>query len=233
MHRSIQHRLHRIRRRLRAVSFLLFAAVVLTASIATPQISAAAEINLSGIGTFKAPSAEQLAALPTDLGFSQSDLASGTWSFSVRYEDSSPGSEPSAYVARYAGAIHSFRLVIGKTTLDLPIDQAVISVSDGGDGFPNRESIRVETKALMPSGLLHLSWVQVNQQPKGSDLRGPAGTLPTAAMPASSTIANMATENPFDRFLELRIDRPNGDPRPLLYLSSSKLTVTAGTATVP
>ena len=198
-----------------------------------PQISAAAEIKLSGSGTFKAPKAEQLAALPTDLGFSQSDLASGTWSFSVRYEDSTPGADLNSYVGRYAGAIRSFRLMIGSTTLDLPIDQSAIVISDGGGGFPNRESIRVEAKALIPSGLLHLSWVQVNQQPKGTDLRGHAGALPNDAMPPYTMVANMATANPFDRFLELRIDHPSGDPRPVLYLSSSKLTVTAGPATAP
>ncbi|MEB0114272.1 hypothetical protein QN397_23615 [Variovorax sp. RTB1] len=233
MQLSTQDRTHRTRQRPKAASFLLTAAFVLTASIAMPQISAAAEIKLSGSGTFKAPKAEQLAALPTDLGFSQSDLATGSWSFSVRYEDSTPGVDLDPCVGRYVGAIRSFRLVIGSTTLDLPIDQAAIVISDGGGGFPNRESIRVEAKALIPSGILHLSWVQVNQQLKGTDLRGPAGALPNDAMPPSTMVANMATANPSDRFLELRIDRPSGDPRPVLYLSSSKLTVTAGPATAP
>jgi len=123
--------------------------------------------------------------------------------------------------------------VIGNTTLDLPVDQAVIVVSDGGGGFPNRESIRVETQASTPSGLLRLSWVQVNQQPKGTDLRGAAGLLPNHALPAYSIVANLPTASPFDRFLELRLDRPGGDPRPLLYLSSSKLSVTAAPATAP
>ncbi|CAN7366983.1 hypothetical protein [Variovorax sp. LjRoot178] len=233
MESGIRHLQRRTKQRLKAASFLFTAALVLTASIAMPRTSDAAEVKLSGSGTFKPPKAEQLAALPADLGFSQSDLASGNWSFSVRYEDSTPDAEPDPYAGRYAGAIRSFRLVIGSTTLDLPVDQAAIVVSDGGDGFPNRESIRVEAKALMPPGLLRLSWVQVNQQPKGTDLRGPAGVLPSDAMAPYSMVANLATANPFDRFLELRIDRPGGDPRPLLYLSSSKLTVTAGPATAP
>ncbi len=85
----------------------------------------------------------------------------------------------------------------------------------------------------MPSGLLRLSWVQVHQQPKGTDLRGPAGVLSNDALPPYSMVANMPTASPFDRFLELRIDHPSGDPRPLLYLSSSKLSVTAGPVTAP
>jgi hypothetical protein len=75
----------------------------------TPATSAAAEVKLSGGGTFKPPSAEQLAALPADLGFSRADLASGNWSFSVRYDDSIPDKDPDPYVARYLGAIRAFR----------------------------------------------------------------------------------------------------------------------------
>lgn len=198
-----------------------------------PRTSAAAEINLSGKGTFKPPSAEQLAALPADLGFSRSDLASGNWSFFVRYDDSTPGATSAPYVGRYAEAIRAFRLVIGSATVNLPVDQAEIVISDGGGSFANRESIRVETKASMPSGILRLSWVQVNQQAKGVALRGPAGLLPSVALPPYATVANLATASPYDRFLELRVDRPGGDPRPLLYLSSSQLYVTAGPATAP
>ena len=198
-----------------------------------PRTGTAAEIRLSGSGSFKPPSAEQLAALPADLGFSRTDLASGSWSFSVRYDDSLPDADPDPYLGRYAGAIRAFRVVIGSTAVDLPVDQAAIVVSDGGGGFPNRESIRLEAKALISSGLLRLSWVQVNQQPKGADLRGPAGLLPSDALPAYAMVANLATASPFDRFLELRIDRPAGESRPLLYLGSSKLSVTAGPAAAP
>lgn len=213
--------------------FLWATALVFTACVAMPRTSAAAEINLSGMGTFKPPSAEQLAALPADLGFSRSDLASGNWSFFVRYDDSTPGATSAPYVGRYAGAIRAFRLVIGSATVNLPVDQAEIVISDGGGSFSNRESIRVETKAAMPSGILRLSWVQVNQQAKGVDLRGPVGLLPSVALPPYAVVANLATASPYDRFLELRVDHPGGDPRPLLYLSSSQLSVTAGPATAP
>ena len=216
------------------VAWLPFtAALVLAAGFAMPRTSTAAELRLSGSGSFKPPSAEQLAALPADLGFSRTDLASGSWSFSVRYDDSLPDADPDPYLGRYAGAIRAFRVVIGSTTVDLPVDQAQIVISDGGGGFPNRESIRLEAKALISSGLLRLSWVQVHQQPKGADLRGPAGLLPSDGLPAYSMVANLATASPFDRFLELRVDRPGGESRPLLYLSSSKLSVTAGPATAP
>ena len=233
MQSKMQDETRRNKKRPKVAYFPLMASLVLAASIAIPGTSAAAEIKLSGSGTFKPPSPEQLAALPADLGFSRTDLASGNWSFSARYDDSVPDADPDPSVGRYAGAIRAFRLVIGGSTVDLPVDRAQIVISDGGGGFPNRESIRVEAQAVTSSGILRLSWIQVNQQAKGADLRGPAGVLPGDALPAPALIANLATASPFDRFLELRIDRPGGDPRPLLYLSSSKLSVTAGPATAP
>lgn len=233
MQSNKKHELLRTRYRPMVACLLATAALVLTASFAMPRNSVAAEVDLSGSGSFKPPSAEQLAALPAGLGFSQADLASGAWSFSVRYDDSIRDADPDPYVGRYVGAIHMFRLVVGSTTVDFPVDQAEIVVSDGGGGFPNRESIRLEAKALTSSGLLRLSWVQVNQQPQGTDLRGPAGVLASDALPAYAMVANLTTASPFDRYLELRIDPPGGGSRPLLYLSSSKLSVTASPATAP
>lgn len=198
-----------------------------------PRTSVAAELRLSGSGSFKPPSAEQLASLPADLGFSPADLASGTWSFSVRYDDSIPDADPDPRVGRYAGAIRAFRLVIGGSTIDLTVDQAELVASDGGGGFASRESIRFETKALVSANLLRLRWVQVNQQPESADLRGPAGSLPSDALPAPAMVANLATASPYDRFLELRVDRPGGESRPLLYLSSSRLSVTTAAPSAP
>ena len=223
----------RTKHRAKPTRFLWAAALVFATSVAMPRMGVAAEIMLSGSGSFKPPPAEQLAALPVDLSFSRADLASGSWSFSVGYKDSILDTDPDPYVGRYVGAIRAFRIVIGGTTVDLPVDQAEMVVSDGGSGFSNRESIRLEARTLIASGLLRLSWVQVNQQPKGTDLRGPAGALPSDGLPPRSVVANLATASPFDRFLELRIDRPGGESRPLLYLSSSKLSVTAGPATAP
>ena len=220
-------------RRTRATRLLLTAVCAVAASVVVPHVSAAAEIQLSGSGTFRPPSAEQLAVLPTDLGFSRSDLASGKWSFSVRYTDSVQDTDPDPLIGRYARSIRAYRLVIGNTAVDLPVDQGHIIVSDGGGGFQNRESVRVETTALLPAGRLRLSWVQINQQTQGIDLRGTVGSLTSDALPAYAALAQLAAASPFDRFLELRIDRPGADSKPLLYLSSSQLTVTASPATAP
>jgi hypothetical protein len=217
----------------RATGLMLAAALVLVAGIAMPRVSDAAEFKLSGTGNFKPPSAAQLAALPVDLGFSRADLESGAWSFSLRYDDSLPDKDPDPYAARYVGAIRAARLVIGGTTLDLPAERTEIVVSDGGGAFPNREMIRLEARMATPSGTLRLSWVQANQQAKSADLRGPAGVLQGDALPAAAMLANLNTASAFDKYLELRIDRSAGDPKPLLYLSSSKLTVSAGPAVMP
>ncbi len=216
-----------------AVWFLAGAALVLAAGFALPQTSLAAEVSVSGSGSFKPPSAQQLAALPDNAGISRADLASGKWSFSVRYDDGMPDSNPNPYLGRYVGAIHAFRLVIGSTTVDFPVTQAQILVSDGGSGVPNRESIRLEATTSISSGLLHLSWIQINQKPQDTDLRGPTGVLASDALPPFTQVANLPTASAFDRYLELRIDSPGDGSRPLLYLSSSQLSVTASPATAP
>jgi len=199
------------------------------AAVGVVRPSAAAEINLSGTGTFKPPSAEQLASLPADLAFTRADLASGQWSFVVRYEDRTSDADSDPYAGRYLGAIRAFRLTVGSTTIEMPVDQAELSVSDGGFGSPHRESIRLEAKSLAPYGALRVGWIQLNQRSRSDDLRGAVGALSSDAMPAPSTIANFAASSPFDRFLQLRIDRP-GEARPLLYLSSSRVSVAVDSA---
>ncbi|TAM46395.1 MAG: hypothetical protein EPN61_05375 [Burkholderiaceae bacterium] len=228
-----QHVPRPTQRRSMAGCLLATVALVLTASLAMPQTSVAAEMVVSGSGSFKPPSAQQLAPLPDDSCLSRADLASGKWSFSVRYNDSMTDSNPDPYLGRYGGAFHAFSLVLGGTTINFPVDQALILVSDGGGGFPNRESIRLEATTSMPCGLVHLSWIQINQQPQGTDLRGPAGVLASDALPPYAKIANLPVTSPFDRYLELRIDSRGVSSQPLLYLSSSKLSVTAGPATAP
>ncbi len=136
---NMQCEAHRTKCRPEVACFLFTAAFALAAGIAIPGTSAAAEIGVTGSGTFKPLSAEQLAALPANLAFSRADLASGTWSFSVRYDDGVPDTDPDPYAGRYAGAIRAYRLVVGSTTVDLPVDHAVIVTSDGGGGFPNRD----------------------------------------------------------------------------------------------
>lgn len=207
-------------------------ALALASLLALP--CSAATFTLSGSGRFKSPTAEQLSSLPANLPFTRADLASGTWSFQARYDDSVPDTDPDAYVGRYAGAVQAFRLVVGSTTMDLPVNQGEIVVSDGGQGFTQRESIRLEIKAPVAAGLLRMAWVQLNQQPAGVDLRGSAGVLRSDALPAAAAMARLAVANPADRFLELRIEQPGAaSAAPLLYLSTSQPTVTASPATAP
>ena len=223
----------RLRRSLLA-AVLSPAALALAALLSLPLVCNAAPFALSGNGRFKPPTAEQLAALPANLPFTRADLASGTWSFPARYDDSVPDSDPDAWVGRYVGAVQAFRLVVGSTAIDLPVSQSEIVVSDGGQGFTQRESIRLEVKAPVAAGLLRMAWVQLNQQPAGTDLRGIAGVLRSDAMPAAAAMAQLPAANPADRFLELRIDQPDAaNAAPLLYLSTSQPTVTASPITAP
>lgn len=196
------------------------------------QASAAAEVELIGTGTFKPLTSEGLAKLPVNLPFSKTDLASGTWSFQVRYEDRTADSDPDPYVGRYGGAIRAFRLTVGATSLDLPVDRAELIVSDGGLGFPERESIRMQASAQTPLGGLQVSWVQIHQTAQRTDLRGAPGLLTSDALPAAALLANLPTSRPFNRFLLLRVDSPS-QAQPLLYLSSSQLTVSARPAIAP
>lgn len=205
-------------------------ALALAASFGFSRPSAAAEIDISGTGTFKPPSAEQVASLPPDMAFSPSDLASGTWSFLARYEDRTADADPDPYVGRYSGAIRVFRLTIGSTTMDLPVGRAELVISDGGLSFPHRESIRLEASTPTPYGVMRVAWIQLNQPPNRNDLRGTPGLLSSDALPEPSTIANLVTSRPFDRFLLVRLDGKGGESKPLLYISSSSVSVLASPA---
>lgn len=221
-------------RRSLLASMLSPAALALASLLSQPLVCNAAQFALSGSGHFKPPTAEQLAALPANLPFTRADLASGTWSFQARYDDSVPDSDPDAYVGRYTGAVQAFRLVVGSTTIDLPVSQSETIVSDGGQGFTQRESIRLEVKASVAAGLLRMAWVQLNQQPAGTDLRGTAGVLRSDAMPAAAAMAQLTVANAADRFLELRIDQLGANnAAPLFYLSTSQPTVTSSPITAP
>ncbi len=198
----------------------------LVAAAAFARTSAAAEVELLGTGTFKPPTPERLTNVPADLPFSRADLASGTWSFATRYEDRTADSDPDPYVGRYVGAIRSFRMTVGAVTVDLPVDRAEIIVSDGGLGFPERESIQIQVSSKTPYGVIRVSWTQIHQTTSRTDLRGASGLLASDALPAPSMVANLPSDRPFDRFLLLRVDSPT-QVRPLLYLSSSSLSVSS------
>ncbi len=198
-------------------------ALALSAGAAFVQASAA-EIEVLGLGTFTPPTPDRLANVPADLPFSKADLASGKWSFIVRYEDRTADSDFEPYVGRYGRAIHAFRLTVGSTTIDLPVDHAELIVSDGGLGFPERESIRIETRAQTPYGTIQVGWIQTHQTASRMDLRGAPGLLASDAMPSPSVMAHLPTDRQFDRFLLVRVDSPS-QVQPLLYLSSSQLSV--------
>lgn len=185
-----------------------------------------AEIEVLGTGTFKPLTPEHVAIIPADLPFSRADLTSGRWSFIVRYEESTADSEPDPHIGRYGRAIRAFRLTVGSTTIDLPVDHAEILISDGGQGFPERESIRIQTSTPAPYGVIQVAWIQTHQTASRMDLRGAAGLLASDTLPPSSMMAHLPTDRRFDRFFLLRVDSPS-QTAPLLYLSSSQMRVSA------
>ena len=208
------------------------AALGLLGGAALMQTSAAAEIELLGTGTFKPPQPERTANVPVGFTFTKSDLASGTWSFAVRYEDRTSDSDPDPYVGRYAGAVRAFRLTVGSTTVDLPVDQAEVVISDGGLGFPERESIRLQVTSRTPYGVMRVAWVQVHQTATRMDLRGGPGLLASDALASPSLLADLPTDRRFDRYFLLRVDSPT-QVQPLLYLSSSTLSVSGRPVATP
>ncbi len=204
----------------------------LLAGGAVGQAANAAEVELLGTGTFMPFSAERLARVPATLPFSAGDLASGNLSFAIRYDDRSADSDPDPYVGRHIGAIRAVRLTVGSKTLELPVQQTEIVVSDGGLGFPERESIRLQATAKLTHGVMQFSWTQVRQTPTRMDLRGATGAIASDAMPAPALVAHLPTDRPFDRFFLVRVDAPD-QARPLLYLSSSTLSVSARPLAAP
>lgn len=210
-------------RRLRQRLMVLVSAMIALSSCAVN----AAEIHLNVAGTFNPPGPEQTARFPNDGGISRADLATGIWSMSVVYDDAAPDVDPDPYVGRFSNAIKSAQFTVGGKTLELPVDRAQIIVSDGGQGFPFRESIKVVVQASLPAGTMRLSWIQLSSQARTTDLRGPSGLLKSDALPPFEQVAQFPTTQPFDRFLELRVDPVAGESKPLLYLSSSALSATA------
>lgn len=206
--------------------------LALLAGGAIVQASHAAEVEVLGTGTFVPFSAQRLASVPRTMPFSVDDLASGKVSFALRYEDRIADADPDPYVSRYPGAVRALRLTIGATTLQLPVDHTEIVVSDGGLGFPERESIRLQVTAKAAYGVLQFSWNQVRQTPTRLDLRGATGALASDAMPTPALVAQLPTDRPFDRYVLLRVDSPN-QAQPLLYVSSSTLSVSARSLAAP
>lgn len=188
--------------------------------------SAAKEVEIVGTSTFKPLSPDRLAKLPQGAVFSQGDLSSGALSFRVRYDDSAPDSDPDFYVGRFNRAVREILLTVGSTTIALPVEHVELVVSDGGLGFPDRESVRVKSWLATPSGIVRFSWIQNNQAPDRKDLRGAPGSLAGDALPEQSVLANLATSSRFDKFVVLELSASAQVP-PLVYLSTSQVSVVA------
>ncbi|MBC7956525.1 MAG: hypothetical protein H7Y33_11730 [Cytophagales bacterium] len=198
----------------------------LSAALGVAVPCAAAGIEIAGTGSFKPLSVDRLAKVPQETAFSKTDLLSGVWSFQLRYEDNAPDTDPDHDVGRYSGALRAIQLTIGATTISLPLENAELVVSDGGLGFPDRESIRVKSWLATPAGILRFSWVQSNHSPNRPDLRGAPGSLASDALPPYSVLANLPTSSRFDRFVTLELSAPTS-VQPLLYVSSSQVSVAA------
>jgi hypothetical protein len=199
---------------------------VLAFGLAAALPCAATEVELVGTGTFKPLAADRLSRLPQGAAFTQQDLASGTLSFRVRYDDGTPDADPDFYVGRYGRAIRAMQVTVGSTTIAVPVENVELLVSDGGLGFSDRESVSVKTWLATPSGVVRFSWVQSNQAVDYKDLRGAPGSLSGDALPPPSVLANLRTSSRFDRFVVLDLGAA-ASTQPLVYVSSSQITVAA------
>lgn len=186
----------------------------------------AATFEITGKGSFKVPAADQLARLPADAPFSQADLASGRIAFSLLLVDSVRDADADPYVGRYPGAVHRFTITVGRSSVRLPDSDTELSVSDGGLGKIDRESIRARASMQAGGNALKADWAQINQQADTADLRGTPGMLPNDAMPSAATLAKLANASRFEHALVVELNAAHGQGPVLLYLNTSTLTVT-------
>ena len=201
------------------------AGALLAALLAPVLPAAAAEVLVRGDASFKVPADTSLAALPADAPVRAADLRGGTLSFELSYDDATPDADADPWTGRYARAIRAFRVRIGDTLLDMPVSSARLVVSDGGQGRMHRESVQFVADARSGGYTVQAGWVQLNQAAMAVDLRGAAGVLDGDRLPAPSRLVALPTSGEFDRAFYLRIDAPGDAARPLLYLSTSKLSV--------
>ena len=201
------------------------AAVLGAAALAAAAPAGAAEHAVRGDARFVAPSAATLAALPAQSPVSSDDLRSGRLSFEIVYDDAARDVDPDPYGGVYPGAIRAFRVRVGGATLELPAATAELRVSDGGFGRAHRESVQMLAGARHGAWDLRVGWVRIHQRAATEDLRGAPGSLAGDAIPDPRRMLSFETSGEFDHVFYLRLD-PAGDPRrPVLYLSTSALTV--------
>ncbi len=192
-------------------------------AVAAP--AAAAEVRLRGDAPFKVPAETTLAALPADAPLRAEDVRSGAVSFELNYDDTVGDADPDPWTGRYDRAIRAFRVRIGDTLLEMPVATARLVVSDGGQGRMYRESVEFVADARAGAFTVQAGWVQLNQAALTADLRGATGVIDGDRLPAAARMVAFPTSGEFDRVFYVRIDAVGGTGRPLLYLSTSRLTV--------
>lgn len=191
----------------------------------------AAERAVHGEARFDPPAAATLAALPQGSPLSAADLASGRLSFEIVYDDAARDTDPDRYAGVYPDAIRAYRVRIGSAVLELPAATAALRVSDGGFGKAHRESIELLAGAWHGAWNLRVGWVRINQRATTEDLRGEPGSIPGDAIPDPVAMRSFQTSGAFDHVFFVRLDAAGGDlRRPVLYLSTSTLTVAPATA---
>lgn len=188
----------------------------------------AADTGVSGSGSFKPPAVNT--ALPANSPFSAQDLASGVVAFAIRWDDTAPDRDPNPYRGLYAGSIRQFSIRIGTTEIALPVDNAFIEVSDGGD-VSSREFIKLQASQKFGAYTLIAGWMSLNEIVKTGDLRGAAGRLAGDAQPNGGSLTAFQPAGRFDRsfFVTLRAD---ADPRDFpIYLQTSAVEIRPAAAT--
>jgi len=205
-------------------------ALLCTAALAAPWPASAAEVRVRGEAPFRIPSAETLRALPADAPIRADDVRAGSIGFEIVYDDAAPDADPDAYSGRYDAAIRAFRVRVGGTWHELPVAAAQLRVSDGGGGMAHRESLAMTGVARHGALELRAGWVQLNQAPPGRDLRGTPGVIGSDALPRGDAVTRFETSGEFDRVFYVRLDPVGDTSRPVLYLSTSSLSVDVATA---
>ncbi|RPH46792.1 MAG: hypothetical protein EHM87_00930 [Burkholderiales bacterium] len=208
-----------------ALRALVVAGAVCTGLLAVATPATAADVRLRGDAPFRVPAQAMLAALSPDAPVRAEDVRSGALSFELSYDDAVVDADPDPYTGRYDRAIRSFRVRIGETLLDMPVSTARLVVSDGGEGRMHRESVQVVADARAGAFTVQAGWVQLNQSAPTADLRGSAGVIDGDRLPAPGRLIAFPTSGEFDRVFYLRIDAVGAAGRPVLYLSTSRLSV--------
>ncbi len=201
----------------------LIRTTLFSVALASAAGAFAADSGITGTGSFKPPGTSN--ALPSSSPFSAEDLASGQMSFAIRWDDATPDREADPYRGFYPGAIRKFVVRIGATEIALPIDDAVIEVSDGGGSGPHQEFVKLQASQLIGGYRLSVGWITLNEIVKTGDLRGTTGLLASDALPNGEALAALKPAGRFDRNLFVTL-RAESEARSFpIYLQTSAIEV--------